>query len=146
MEKSIDLRTEQDTKNLAAFIAPMLRPGDVVCLYGELGTGKTYFTKQLGHQMFVTDDMSSPSFVLFNEYKTGRFPFYHLDLYRLKDEMELIDLGILDMIEEGVTVIEWPELAEKVLPYRTLSLYFHFDGKKRWVSIVPDAEHEKFFA
>lgn len=145
MEKYIDLPTEQDTMDLAAYIAPLLKPGDVLCLSGQLGTGKTFFTKQLGKQLFITDEISSPSFVLMNEYKCGKYPLYHLDLYRLKEEGELLDLGIFDMIETGITVIEWPELAEQVLPYQTLRLHFHFDGKKRWVEIIPDAEHEVFF-
>jgi len=145
MKKCIELKTEQDTADLAAYIAPLLKSGDVLCLYGELGTGKTFFTKQIGKMLFIEDEISSPSFVLLNEYKTGKFPLYHVDLYRLKDESELLDLGLLDMIESGITVIEWPELAENFLPYRTLSLYFHFDGKKRWVNIIPDKEHKQFF-
>jgi tRNA threonylcarbamoyl adenosine modification protein YjeE len=145
MEKYIELKTEQDTIDLAAYIAPVLKPGDVVCLYGELGSGKTFFTKQVGKMMFIEDEISSPTFVLMNEYKTGKFPLYHVDLYRLQEEGELLDLGLLDMIELGITIIEWPELAETLLPYRTFSLYFHFDGIKRWVNIIPDKEHEQFF-
>jgi tRNA threonylcarbamoyladenosine biosynthesis protein TsaE len=96
--------------------------------------------------LFIEDEISSPSFVLLNEYKTGKYPLFHVDLYRLKEEDELLDLGLLDMIESGITIIEWPELAEKLLPYKTISLYFHLDGKKRWVNIVSDKEHEQFFA
>lgn len=146
MEKYIELKTEQDTADLAAYIAPMLKMGDVLCLYGELGSGKTFFTKQVGRMLFIEDEISSPSFVLMNEYKTGKFPLFHVDLFRLRDEGELLDLGLLDMIESGITIIEWPELAENLLPYKTLSLYFHFDGKKRWVNIIPDTEHETFFS
>jgi tRNA threonylcarbamoyladenosine biosynthesis protein TsaE len=145
MDKYIELKSEQDTSDLAAYIAPLLKPGDVLCLYGELGSGKTFFTKQIGKMLFIEDEISSPSFVLLNEYKTGKFPLFHVDLFRLRDEGELLDLGLLDMIESGITVIEWPELAENLLPYKTLSLYFHFDGKKRWVNIIPDKEHEQFF-
>ena len=145
MEKYLELKSEQDTIDLAAYIAPLLKPGDVVCLYGELGTGKTFFTKQIGKMLLIEDEISSPSFVLLNEYKTGKYPLYHIDLYRLKDEMELLDLGLMDMIESGVTIIEWPELAENILPYKTFSLHFHYDGKKRWVAVIPDREHEEFF-
>jgi tRNA threonylcarbamoyladenosine biosynthesis protein TsaE len=146
MEKHIELNTENDTTDLAAYIAPLLKPGDVLCLYGELGTGKTFFTKQLGKLLFIHDEISSPSFVLMNEYKCGKYPLYHLDLYRLKEQEELLDLGLLDMIESGITVIEWPELTENFLPYQTFKLYFHFDGKKRWVNVMPDAEHEQYFS
>jgi tRNA threonylcarbamoyladenosine biosynthesis protein TsaE len=145
MEEYIELKTIQDTTDVAAFIAPLLQPGDVLCLYGELGSGKTFFTKQLGKALGITEEISSPSFVLLNEYKTGKYALNHVDLYRLKEESELLDLGLADLIDEGITVIEWPELAENFLPYRTFSLYFHFDGKKRSVNIVPDREHEQFF-
>jgi len=145
MDKYLELKSEQDTIDLAAYIAPLLKPGDVLCLYGELGTGKTFFTKQIGKMMFIEDEISSPSFVLLNEYRSGKYPMYHLDLFRLREEGELLDLGIFDMIETGITLIEWPELSEKLLPYRTFSLYFHFDGKKRWVNIIPDQAHEEFF-
>lgn len=146
MNKYIELNNEQDTIDLAAYVAPLLKTGDVLCLYGELGTGKTFFTKQIGKMLFIEDEISSPSFVLLNEYKTGKFPLYHVDLFRLRDEGELLDLGLLDMIESGITMIEWPELAENFLPYRTLNFYFHFDGNKRWVNIIPDKEHEEFFS
>ena len=145
MFKKIDLLTEQDTIDLAAFIAPLLKPGDVLCLYGELGSGKTFFTKQIGKMLFVEDEIDSPSFVLFKEYNCGKFPLYHLDLYRLRSEGELLDLGIFDMIENGITVIEWPELAEGLLPYCTIKLRFHYDGYVRWVVVEPDASLAEFF-
>jgi tRNA threonylcarbamoyladenosine biosynthesis protein TsaE len=145
MNKFLVLNSEQDTIDLAAYIAPILKPGDVLCLYGELGTGKTFFTKQIGKILLIEEEISSPSFVLLNEYNGGTYPLYHLDLFRLRDVMELHDLGILDMIETGITIIEWPELAAKILPYSTFNLYFHFDGKKRWVNIITDREHEEFF-
>ncbi len=145
MDKYIELKTEQDTIDLAAYVAPLLYPGDVLCLYGDLGSGKTFFTKQIGKMLSIKDEISSPSFVLYNEYKSGKYPLYHIDLFRLREETELLDLGILDIIETGVTIIEWPELAEKILPYRTFSFYFQFDGKKRSVNIIPDHKHEEFF-
>ena len=146
MKTYLELKSEQDTIDLAAYIAPLLKPGDVLCLYGELGSGKTFFTKQIGKLLGITDEISSPSFVLLNEYKSGKIPLFHIDLFRLREEGELLDLGILDMIETGITAIEWPELAENLLPYKTFSLYFHFDGIKRSVNIIPDKEHEQFFS
>ena len=143
--KKIELKTEQDTIDLAAYIAPLLKPGDVICLYGDLGSGKTFFTKALARQLFIEDEPDSPSVVLFKEYRTGKYPLYHLDLYRLKNEGELLDLGIFDMLETGITVIEWPELAERLLPYRTISLRFCFNGRLRSVEIKPDENLAKFF-
>lgn len=145
MKKRIDLHSEQDTIDLASYIAPLLSPGSVVTLEGDLGSGKTFFVKALGRFFGVQDEIDSPSFVLFKEYHCGRFPLYHLDLYRLSREEELLDLGILDMIESGITLIEWPRLAENILPYQTLKLKFRFDGDKRYVEIIPDAKMQEFF-
>ncbi len=143
--KEIHLLSEQDTINLAKYIAPLLKSGDVLTLSGDLGSGKTFFAKQLGDALGVEEQIDSPSFVLFKEYHCGRIPLYHLDLFRLKSERELLDLGLFDILESGITLIEWPELAEKLLPYQTFKLEFHFNGIDRWVNITPDAEHEIFF-
>lgn len=143
--KYIELKTQEDTIDLAAYIAPLLSPGDVICLYGDLGSGKTFFTKALARQLFIEDEVDSPSFVLFKEYHTGKYPFYHLDLYRIKHEGELMDLGIFDMLETGITVIEWPELAENLLPYKSLSLHFNFNGRLRNVKVVPGEKFGTYF-
>ncbi len=144
MKKTIELHSEQDTQALAKEIVPLLKAGDILFLYGELGSGKTYFVKQLGRFLEITDEISSPSFVLLNEYKGGRLPLYHLDFFRLRDEEELLELGIPDIVELGVTAIEWPELAERLLPDCTLALRFHFDGIRRWVEIASDKQHKAF--
>jgi tRNA threonylcarbamoyl adenosine modification protein YjeE len=144
--KHIELRTEQDTIDLAAYITPLLKPGDVLLLGGDLGSGKTFFTKQVAKCLGVQEEVDSPTFVLMKEYNCGVYPLYHLDLYRLKSEMELMDLGIFDMLESGITLIEWPALAEKLLPYYTFKLIFHFDGATRSVDIVPASEYEIYFS
>jgi tRNA threonylcarbamoyladenosine biosynthesis protein TsaE len=143
--KRINLDTEQDTIDLANFIAPLLGPGSVLTLAGELGSGKTFFVKALGAFLGIQDEIDSPSFVLFKEYHCGRYPLYHLDLYRIKHEDELLDLGLLDMLESGITVIEWPEIAENFLPYTNLKLSFGFEGSQRFVEIEPDSNMEEFF-
>ena len=83
--------------------------------------------------------------MLFKDYHCGKYPLYHLDLYRLKSEEELFDLGIFDMLESGITLIEWPELAQRLLPEPSFRLAFHFNGQERWVEIMPNPEHEKYF-
>lgn len=143
--KYIELISEQDTIDLAAYIAPLLKPGDVVLLGGDLGSGKTFFTKQVAKVLGIEEEVDSPSFVIMKEYHCGKFPLYHLDLYRLKEEEELLDLGLFDMLESGITFIEWPKLAESLLPYHTLRLDFSFDGVSRGVNIYPDKDHEPYF-
>ncbi len=144
--KTINLSTEQDTIDLANYLAPLLKKGDIITLFGDLGSGKTFFVKQLGKALGIAEEIDSPSFVLMKEYSGGRLPLYHLDLYRLKKEAELYDLGLFDILDKGITVIEWPSLAKDILPYQTFKLEFHFDGEKRWVDIIPDSEHSKYFS
>jgi len=143
--KYIELLTEQDTIDLAAYITPLLKPGDVILLGGDLGSGKTFFAKQVAKSLGIDEEVDSPSFVIMKEYHCGKYPLFHLDLYRLKEEDELLDLGLFDMLESGITMIEWPKLAESILPYYTLRLDFCFDGLSRGVTIYPDKDHEQYF-
>jgi tRNA threonylcarbamoyladenosine biosynthesis protein TsaE len=145
--KIMQLNTEQDTRDLAVFIAPLLRPGDVICLWGDLGSGKTFFTRALAAALGITELVDSPSFVLLKEYTGGKFPLFHLDLYRLKNAADFLDLGITDLIDSGVTLIEWPELAAQYLPQRilNLSLRFSYQGRQRSVEIVAKDRFSVYF-
>ncbi len=138
LKKTYELTSEQDTRDLAASIAPLVKPGDVICLWGGLGTGKTFFSGALMQRLGVRETVDSPSFVLMKEYHGERFPIFHLDLYRLKSEAEFLDLGITDLIETGLTLIEWPQIAVDVLPksFLALSLHFCFEAGKRSVELV----------
>jgi tRNA threonylcarbamoyl adenosine modification protein YjeE len=134
----LELRSEQDTIALAERIAPLLRAGDIICLSGNLGSGKTFFAKALGKCLGVEEFIDSPSFVLLKEYHDGRIPLYHLDLYRLRNEAEFLSLGVTDLVDTGVTLIEWPELAKNLLPEQMLNLElcFGYDGSTRHVELV----------
>ncbi|MBI5876237.1 MAG: tRNA (adenosine(37)-N6)-threonylcarbamoyltransferase complex ATPase subunit type 1 TsaE [Chloroflexi bacterium] len=98
-----------ETQALAARIAPLLQAGDVLWLSGDLGSGKTTFTQGLGRALGITQPIVSPTFVLIREY-AGRLPLYHIDLYRLDNPREALNLGLRDYLDgEGVCVIEWAE-------------------------------------
>jgi len=104
------------TREIAARLATVAQPGDVLCLWGELGAGKTVFAKGFGTGLSVTDVISSPSFVLMGEY-AGRLPLFHIDLYRLSSAQEAIDGGLLDDRQAaGVVLIEWPDRLGNALP------------------------------
>ncbi|MGP0630392.1 tRNA (adenosine(37)-N6)-threonylcarbamoyltransferase complex ATPase subunit type 1 TsaE [Nitrospina sp. 32_T5] len=108
-------RSPEDTKNLGQRMGRLLKPGDILLLFGDLGTGKTTLVQGIAHGMEVPPDqyVRSPSFTLINEYR-GRMPIYHIDLYRIESEGELADLGLEDyLFGEGVTLIEW---GEKLFP------------------------------
>lgn len=94
----------------------LLNFGDVVCLTGDLGTGKTAFTGGLAHALGVQGYITSPTFTIVNEYK-GRMPLYHFDAYRISDPDEMFEIGFEEYLDgKGVVVIEWAELISDVLP------------------------------
>jgi tRNA threonylcarbamoyladenosine biosynthesis protein TsaE len=102
-----------------------LGPGDVVGLTGELGAGKTCFVQGLVRGLGVTTAATSPTFVLVNEYR-GRVRVHHVDLYRTESLTELLDLGLEEMLDDGVTLIEWADRCEALLPARAIRV--HIDG------------------
>jgi tRNA threonylcarbamoyladenosine biosynthesis protein TsaE len=102
----------------------MLADKDLVVLTGPLGAGKTCFIKGMALGLGIdNDEVKSPSFTLVNEYRTGRIPLYHLDLYRMKDASELYEIGWDDyLMREGIIVVEWGEKAEYLLPEKRIEI------------------------
>jgi tRNA threonylcarbamoyladenosine biosynthesis protein TsaE len=118
--------TPEETGEFAERLARYLEAGDVITLEGDLGAGKTTFTKGLAKGLGVKKTVNSPTFTIIKEYK-GRMPFYHMDVYRLDDSFE--DLGFDEYFEgEGVTVVEWAHLIEDQLPQELLSLSIYREG------------------
>ncbi len=112
------------TEKLAWRLAPVLRRGDALALEGPLGAGKTALARALLRVLGVEGDVPSPTFTLVQRYETERFPVNHFDLYRLKHEDELEELGWAEALAEGVSLVEWPERAGKRLPASALMLRF----------------------
>ena len=129
------LYSKRDTEEFAISIAKQLSVGDILALYGELGAGKTFFTQMLCKALGVHENVTSPSYVLMNEY-IGSISIAHLDLYRLNSEDELLELGLEDIFEDRLTIIEWPEISEKILPSRTIKLYFNLENDHRKVKLL----------
>jgi tRNA threonylcarbamoyladenosine biosynthesis protein TsaE len=119
--------TEADTQALAARLAPLVRPGDVVLLSGGLGSGKTRFTAGLAVGLGVEEPVVSPSFVLVRRYDSGFVPLIHVDVYRLSSSNEFDDLDVLEMATEGVLVIEWGDAVEPFLPEDHLRVEFEVE-------------------
>lgn len=112
---TINSNSVADTEQIAKRIADKLTGVEVIALYGGLGMGKTAFTRGLCSALDSTDDVSSPTFALVNEYK-GRFPIYHFDMYRVETWDDLYSTGFFDYIGNGVLVIEWSENIDGALP------------------------------
>ena len=111
------VRNEEETKNLGLQFAEHLKPGFVIGLIGDLGAGKTTFTKALAKGLGVEGVVTSPTFNIIKEYYDGRLPLYHLDVYRLKSLDEMENLGYEEYFYgEGITVIEWADKVMELLP------------------------------
>lgn len=130
--------TEADTRAFAARLAPVLRPGDILVLAGELGCGKTLFTAGLATGLGVDELVVSPSFVLVRRYSSGFLPVVHVDVYRLGSINEFDDLDVFEMASDGVLVIEWGNAIETTLPRDHLRVEFEVeDDETRVLRLVP---------
>jgi len=137
MHKSeIITESPDETKQLAGQLAGKLRPGSVLALHGDLGSGKTCFVQGLAETLGVTEIVNSPTFAIINEYR-GRFRLYHVDLYRINSLAEAEALGMDEFLEgDGITAIEWPEIFSSLLPKDTIHVYFEFvDVNRRRIKI-----------
>lgn len=111
-----EVYSEEETKNLGYKLAQKAKAGDIFCLNGDLGAGKTVFTKGFAEGLGITDHITSPTFTIVNEY-SGRLPFYHFDVYRISDPDEMYDIGCEEyFFGDGVCLIEWAELIKEFLP------------------------------
>ena len=127
-ERVVTTSDPAETRALAARLATAARPGDLLCLVGDLGAGKTQFAKGFATGLGITDTVSSPTFVLMTEY-AGRLPLFHLDLYRLDDAADALAGGLLDERQlEGVALVEWAERLGGALPVGRLDVVIDGTG------------------
>ena len=122
-ERRVVVSSDPDaTTRLGSALGEVARPGDLVCLWGDLGAGKTHLAKAFGAGLGVTDTITSPSFVLMAEY-AGRLPLFHIDPYRLVSAEDALAGGLIDERQsEGVTLVEWPERLGDALPVDRLDV------------------------
>jgi tRNA threonylcarbamoyladenosine biosynthesis protein TsaE len=132
-----------ETLSIGRKIAKALGAGDIICLFGEFGSGKTVLTKGIAQGLGIkTNEIISPSFVFIRQYQ-GRLPFYHFDLYRLKEPRQIVDLGYEEyLFDRAITVIEWADRLRKLLPKEYLKIILEIKGKsKRLIRIAPLGRH-----
>ena len=139
MEYKVTMKDEFDTIELAQNFESEKFPNMVICLNGELGSGKTVFTKGIANALGITETVTSPTFSIIKEYD-GELPLYHMDVYRLENDIE--NLGIEEYYEKGgVTIIEWADLIKDYLPEERLDIKFRvIDENTRVLVLIPHGE------
>jgi len=122
----------QETQEFGASLGQLLRSGEVICLEGELGSGKTTFIQGLGRGLGVDGPITSPTFTLVSEYRGKNLTFYHVDLYRVEGLREIIASGLDDLFfGDGVCAIEWAEKARGIVPRERLWVTLRHGGERR---------------
>lgn len=107
----------EETHDLGISFAQRLSPGDIVCLVGDLGTGKTTFSKAVAAGLGIGEEITSPTFNIVNIYRSGRIPLYHFDVYRLSGPEEFMAAGCDEYFDAGgVCLIEWADVIEEIIP------------------------------
>ncbi len=134
--KEIKLNSEKETIELGQKIASNLKKGDILVLSGDLGAGKTKFTEGILSFFGLQDEIASPTFTIVNEYQTENFPIYHFDVYRLADCDEFLAIGGEEYFGKGVSIIEWGEMIEDILPNEYTKISFSRDFEKENVRIL----------
>ena len=115
--KVLHIANEKETEALGEKIGKTVAAGTVIALIGDLGTGKTTLTKSIARGLGVTETVTSPTFNIIREYKSGRLPLYHFDVYRIGDPDEMFELGYEEYFYgDGVCVVEWADIIEELLP------------------------------
>src|SRR5581483_476501 len=135
--KKIVTSTFEETQHVGLTFAKELRGGEVIALYGDLGAGKTTFMQGLAKGLGITRNIISPTFIIMRTYEAGIRDqeqgirnLYHLDLYRIENEEQAIELGLEELMgdPENIVAIEWPDKIENILPEKRINIYFEYLG------------------
>lgn len=135
---AIPLPDIEATQALARRAAGLARPGDLLALWGDLGAGKTAFARAFVNALPGADEpVPSPTFTLVQTYERGALPVWHVDLYRLEEPEEALELGLEDALADAVVLLEWPQRLGPLLPGRRVDLHFEQAGQGRQVTLEP---------
>lgn len=127
----IESYSTEDTFAFGRKCGEAARAGQVYCLYGDLGVGKTVFTQGFAKGLGIEEPVTSPTFTIVQEYREGRLPFYHFDVYRISDPEEMYEVGFDEYLESGgVCFIEWAGLIEEILPEERMDITIEKDLEK----------------
>ena len=127
----IETNNAAETFALGQKLGSQALPGQIYTLIGDLGVGKTVFTQGMANGLGITEPINSPTFTIIQEYEEGRLPFYHFDVYRIGDVEEMDEVGFEDYVYgEGVSLIEWANLIEEILPQHYTEVKIEKDLEK----------------
>ena len=131
MTKVWEVNTPEETEALGRTAGMAAKAGEIYALDGDLGVGKTVWIRGFAEGLGVTEDVVSPTFTILQEYRTGRLPMFHFDVYRIDDPDELFEIGFEEyLFGDGVTLIEWAEKAEPYLPETAIRIRIEKDFEK----------------
>ncbi len=143
MKKVIE--NELDTRKFGIELAKKLKPGDIIALTGDLGTGKTTLTKSIAEGLGITEMITGPTFTIVQEYNEGRLPLYHFDVYRISDLEEMYELGYEEyFFGQGVCVVEWADQIMELIPEDSIIIRIEYgaseDERVYWIK---GEDHDK---
>lgn len=131
IKRTLTIKNEEETRDFGLGLAECLKAGDVVALIGELGTGKTALTGYIAEGLGVKARVNSPTFTIVKEYREGRLPLFHFDVYRVSEPEELFNIGCDEYFYGGgVCVVEWADLIEEILPENTRYICMEYGEKE----------------
>ena len=126
-ERRISIKGVDEMRELGLELAAALEPGDIIAMVGNLGTGKTTLSKYIAEGLGVTEALSSPTFNIVKEYRSGRLPLFHFDVYRLSSGDDIVDIGAEDYLYgDGVCLIEWADIVADILPEETIVIRLEY--------------------
>jgi tRNA threonylcarbamoyladenosine biosynthesis protein TsaE len=118
--RTVNIKNEAETRAFGLSLAKELKPGAIIALVGDLGTGKTTLTRYIAEGLGINEPIQSPTFTIIREHRSGRLPLFHFDVYRLNDPEDLFELGYEDyFFGEGVTIVEWADKVAEMMPEDT---------------------------
>jgi len=143
--KEYTTHSEYETLNIGKKLGELLNVGDIVCLNGDLGTGKTVFVKGIAMALSIDEYITSPTFTIVNEYDS-KIPLFHFDVYRISDSDEMFEIGFEEYLDnKGIVVIEWASIISEILPEETINVTISKVGEDFDLrNIIIDFNGEKY--